>query len=473
MSASIVELLGATLQGENGQTSTTDALAGKGAVALYFSAHWCPPCRGFTPKLAEFYKKDLKAKGLEVVFVSSDKDEASFKSYFGEMPWLALPFEDRERKEALSKKYKVKGIPSLVILDGESGETITTDGRSAVMADPEGTDFPWRPKPFSELLGDSFLTNAAGETVGKEALAGKVLGIYFSAHWCPPCRGFTPKLAETYKKMKAKGLNFEVIFASSDRDEAAFKGYYGEMPWLALPHGDKRKEQWSNLFGVDGIPSLAIIDADGTTITKDGRAAVGSDPEGAEFPWHPKPVQDAANPSGINETPSILVFMETQPKEEQARLTAQMTEVAQKYVDAAKKAKEDPKYLFFAATNTNGPVPRIRELTKQEALPPSAHEHPLEEKEPSGGWCCDGCGADGDPTKKRFRCSKGCDFDFCEECNANAGTAVAPRPPVAVLLNLDDSGAYYEMCGDVTTAGLEKFIADFEASALERKQCGE
>jgi len=229
--------------------------------------------------------------------------------------------------------------------------------------------------------------------------------------------------------MKAKGLNFEIIFASSDKDEAAFKEYFGEMPWLALPHGDKRKEQWSNLFGVSGIPSLAIVDAEGNTITKDGRSAVASDPEGDAFPWHPKPVKDAANPSGIDESPSIVVFMETQPAEEQAKITAQMTEVAQKYIDKAKAAKEDPKYLFFAATNGNGPVPKIRSLTKQEAIPESS------------------------------------------------AAAAAPKPPVAVLLNLDDNGAYYEMKTNdgegVTTANLEKFITDFEASALERKQCGE
>lgn len=81
-------------------------------IALYFSAHWCPPCRGFTPHLASIYK-DFKAKhpraaDWEVVFVSSDRDEKSFQEYFDEMPWLALPFEDREAKAALSQKYKVR-----------------------------------------------------------------------------------------------------------------------------------------------------------------------------------------------------------------------------------------------------------------------------------------------------------------------------------------------------------------------------
>ena len=42
--------------------------------------------------------EDLKAKGLEVIFVSSDRDEASFMEYFGEMPWLALDFSERKLK---------------------------------------------------------------------------------------------------------------------------------------------------------------------------------------------------------------------------------------------------------------------------------------------------------------------------------------------------------------------------------------
>merc|ERR1712110_541325 len=118
------------------------------------------------------------------------------------MPWLTVPFSRRDVKEALSKQFKVQGIPTLVILDRE-GNVITTDGRSKVLSDPKGDAFPWVPKSFSEAIGNSFRKGDA--VVGKEAIAGKTLGIYFSAHWCPPCRGFTPTLAKHYKAYKEKG----------------------------------------------------------------------------------------------------------------------------------------------------------------------------------------------------------------------------------------------------------------------------
>merc|ERR1719502_1390860 len=117
---------------------------------LYFSAHWCPPCRRFTPKLAEWYTalKDA-GKSLECVFVSSDRDESAFTEYFNEHPWTAIPYSDRDRKNALSKKFKVQGIPTLVILDSD-GSLITTDGRTAISEDPTGEEFPWHPKSVKE-----------------------------------------------------------------------------------------------------------------------------------------------------------------------------------------------------------------------------------------------------------------------------------------------------------------------------------
>jgi len=50
----------------------------------------------------------------------------------------------------------------------------------------------------------------------------------------------------------AQGKPFEIIFASSDRDDASFKEYFGTMPWLALPLNDPRKAKLSDLCDVEG-----------------------------------------------------------------------------------------------------------------------------------------------------------------------------------------------------------------------------
>ncbi|KAK3090271.1 hypothetical protein FSP39_010544 [Pinctada imbricata] len=99
---------------------------------VYFSAHWCPPCRGFTPQLAEFYKAvNQDKKRFEVVFASSDRDEESFKEYFKEMPWLAIPFSENETKQKAATKYGIRGIPTLIILK-KNGEMLSNEGRGHV-----------------------------------------------------------------------------------------------------------------------------------------------------------------------------------------------------------------------------------------------------------------------------------------------------------------------------------------------------
>ena len=51
-----------------------------------------------------------------------------------------------------------------------------------------------------DLFGDT-LKNARKKEVSVDALAGKTIGIYFSAHWCPPCQAFTPKLVDFHNEM--------------------------------------------------------------------------------------------------------------------------------------------------------------------------------------------------------------------------------------------------------------------------------
>jgi len=299
------------------------------------------------------------------------------------MPWLALPFADRDRKNALSKQFKVKGIPTLVILD-KDGSTITTDGRSAVAEDPTGDAFPWRPTPLAELLGGDLVLDGKDGTVPIADLASKHLLLYFSAHWCPPCRGFTPKLAEAYEAYKAKGLDFEIVFVSSDKDEKAFAEYRAEMPWLALPFADRdRKNALSKAFDVSGIPSLVVLGpVDSATgaravINKNARGAVGSDPEGAEFPWAPKPLEDLAvtaecNGSDINETPALVALLEGCDDGAQAAAKAALADVAAELAAAARTRADGPEAICFFACDAKGVVPRVRQLCSLPATPADA-----------------------------------------------------------------------------------------------------
>jgi len=469
--SSFVELLGEKLLSGSGEVSTADALSGNGAVALYFSAHWCPPCRGFTPKLAEWYSANLKAKGLEIIFVSSDRDDEAFQEYFKEMPWLALPYSDRAKKDALSKKFKVSGIPMLVILDAD-GKVITKDGRQAVSEDPSGAEFPWKPKTLQEVLNDAKIISD-GQVLKGETLFGKVFAFYFSAHWCPPCRGFTPQLAQWYTKdLKDKGL--EIVFVSSDKDEEQFKDYFKEMPWLALDFEDRqRKAQLSSMFGVRGIPALIIVDKDGSVITTEGRAALSSDPQGAKFPWYPPAVNNAKDgPGDINEVPTVVALCETSAAEEQAAIEETMTCVAKQYIEKQKAAGEDsPEFRFLIATEATGVAPQLRKLMSLPALNPTKHEHPLEEKDISGNWGCDGCNCSGESASKRWRCSQGCDFDFCDECYKKSQEKQVPLPAQLMLVDIPSGGVFYDgPSGEISVAALEKHLSDYKAGSLESKQ---
>jgi nucleoredoxin len=96
-----------------------EPLAKKKLIALYFSAHWCGPCRKFTPQLVEFYNRVApEHPEFEIVFVSNDRSPIAMETYMrdAQMPWPAIAFAKLPGKEALNK-YAGEGIPCLVLLD--------------------------------------------------------------------------------------------------------------------------------------------------------------------------------------------------------------------------------------------------------------------------------------------------------------------------------------------------------------------
>merc|ERR1711879_25041 len=146
------ELFGVWLMSKSGDVVTEEALAGKTAVGIYFSAHRCPPCQTFTPVLVKKYEALKKAgKNLEIVFVSCDQNEGAFDEYYKEMPWLALSYDKKEFRDKLADKYECKGIPHFVILNGNDASTITLNGRGGVNGKNYIEDFPYAPKPMYDV----------------------------------------------------------------------------------------------------------------------------------------------------------------------------------------------------------------------------------------------------------------------------------------------------------------------------------
>ena len=142
------ELLGTNLKSKQGETDINSVKEAE-IVCLYFTAHWSPPCRRFTPLLAEFYREinlDPGHPKLEIVLVSSDKNEEDYTRYYEEMPWLALQFNDTAKASQLKTKYGVEQIPTLIVLNREC-EVVNRNGRLDVMKEGEKAFTIWGGSP--------------------------------------------------------------------------------------------------------------------------------------------------------------------------------------------------------------------------------------------------------------------------------------------------------------------------------------
>merc|ERR1711978_220133 len=138
-----------------------------------------------------------------------------------------------------------------------------------------------------DSLSGATLIKADGSSVPAEkALENKDLVLYyFSAHWCPPCRQFTPMLSDFYGEVSD---DLEIVFVSSDRSPEDMISYMKEShgDWCGVEHNSALATDLKQKYGVQGIPMLVVVKKDGTLVTKDGRShVVGKQPKQAVQGW--------------------------------------------------------------------------------------------------------------------------------------------------------------------------------------------
>lgn len=95
---------------------------------FYFAAGWRKECKAFTPQLIDFYRAVTNQSNIEVVYFSLDRTLFEFKQVYQAMPWPAMPTKTASLKNYIAQQLKVQDLPTLVVLETETGLVKTVKG---------------------------------------------------------------------------------------------------------------------------------------------------------------------------------------------------------------------------------------------------------------------------------------------------------------------------------------------------------
>ena len=285
----------------NGEPLSLEQYRGQ-VVLLDFWATWCPPCIAEIPNVKRTYEK-YKDQKFQIVGISLDRAREPLEAYIQKESLTWLHYWDNIGK--IGNLYKVQAIPSTFLIDGEgvirktnlrghalehavaelvkenltkpadtAAETSKEESPSEVIpatklvkpntvSEKDEAVKPVRSNP-SEWVGkpapDFQVTDLTGKALSLKDYRGQVVLLDFWATWCGPCIAEMPKLKKTYETYKDQ--NFQIIGISLDRSMEPLEAYI-EKEELAWIHYWDENRELRTLYGVWGIPSAFLVDAEG------------------------------------------------------------------------------------------------------------------------------------------------------------------------------------------------------------------
>ena len=126
-----------------------------------------------------------------------------------------------------------------------------------------------------------FTEAVSGKEMSLADLKGQVVVLDFWATWCGPCVAELPTMKKIYAEYHPKGVEFVGISldqpeAQGGKDKLLAFVKQNDMPWPQYYQGNGWQSEFSSSWGIDSIPAVFVIDAEGNLANTDARGKLES-----------------------------------------------------------------------------------------------------------------------------------------------------------------------------------------------------